>query len=289
MTKTRMSGLVFLPLAVWLPLTGCSTGPESKASEETAGQYTLDPDNYRQDIETVEAVLYQNAQPAASDLERISGAIFQLGSKALAQEEHPLRKEKARLIMTLASRGDLRGMEETPEHDLERLRAEWETLRETAFQGSDWERTPHGQFDHTGMSDEVAAGEIHAFNFVLDRLASLIEHGHWEVIALISDFESSGETPADEEVNLRKWQSWTSDWERRIQAALTGLPARPAQHDASDYWQAHESLDRVVAELLMVTVGAGERIVPESFQWERRFTRAEAALAESREHLARCD
>jgi len=289
MTKTRMSGLVFLPLAVCLPLAGCSTGPESQASEETAGQYTLDPDTYRQDIQTVEAVLYQKAQPAASDLERISGAMFQLGSKALAQEEHPLRKEKARLIMTLASRGDLRGTEVTPEHDLERLRQEWETLRETAFQGSDWERTPRARFDQTGMSDAVTAGEIHACNFVLDRLASLIEQGHWEVVALMTDFASSGDSPAEDVINLRSWQSWASDWEKRIQAALTGLPARPARHDASDYWRVHESLDRAVAELLMVPVGSGERNVPEPFQWERRFARAETALAESREHLARCD
>jgi hypothetical protein len=284
-----MSGLFCIPLVVSLLLAGCGPGPADQSSDETADQYALDPDAYRDDIETVEATLYQDTQLAASDLERINGAMFQLGSKALAQEEHPLRKEKARLIMTLASRSDLSGGEVAPGSDREQLREEWETLRGTAFQSADWYRSQSEYHAGDVTAFAVSDGEIHAFNFVLDRLTSLVEQGRWEVETLMADFARSAGAPADDEASLRSWQSWASDWDRRIQAALAGLPVCPPRNDGSDYLLAHESLARAVAEMRMVPVAASDKVLPQPYQWERRFTRAETALRETRELLERCD
>ncbi len=285
MTRTRKSGRVAgLMVAAWLPLAGCSYGPADQTGENGAGRFTLDPELYREEIAAVEAVLYQDSPLAASDLDRLSGAMFQLGSKALTQEDHPLRKEKARLIMSLAARGDLSSVLVTPLPQLGELRAEWEALRHEAFQPASWLRP-----DSTGATSlqpartpPVSAGEIRAVGFVLERLETLCQQGRWEVAELntvgaASDRPGNGGPPEDQ-----RWRDWSTRWEERIQEALVGLPTRSGADASSDYLQVHHIIAQAVGELRMVPVGSGQGTPPRPYQWERRFTRAEEALDDAR-------
>jgi len=128
----------------------------------------------------------------------------------------------------------------------------------------------------------VTAGEIRAVGFVLERLETLCQQGRWEV-AELNAVSSASDRPGDlVQLGNPRWRDWSARWEERIQEALVGLPTRPESDPSSDYFQVHHIIAQAVEEMRMVPRGPGQGAPPRSYQWERRFSRAEDALNDAR-------
>lgn len=286
MKWTRMSFLASILWTIGL-ICGCGAGPEDQAGQDREDRFALDPDNYRSEIEAIEQLLYKNTPADLDDYDRASGALFQLGSKALEAEDHPRRKEKARLIMSLASQNAAAGDVGYAMPDLDAMRRGWEDVRQHVFRRADWfdDTTPALQAAQTPVPPQAAYGDIHGVKLTLDRLESLIDQGRWEVEELGEPdyaLEQPGQVGRQ---HIVSWQEWTRQWEYRIQGALRSLPAKPGFDDDLDFFYAYQSLERAVRELRNVPHGAGAWPTPFRYQWEHRFAGAERGIAEARAHL----
>jgi len=282
-----MSRKLLILCMLCLLATGCGLGTDDGTEGISNDKFALDPDRYRNEIETVEQILYGESPHSISNYDRISGAIFQLGSRALEAEDHPLRKEKARLIMSLASHSSMVSETGYGLRDMGFLRSGWEDVRQQVFQPVDWfETTKKGSATSPSPhSPPVSMGEVKSFQLVLDRVEILIEKGRWEVEELgepIYELEQIGPEGLEQ---IQRWQRWSREWSERLEASLTGLSVTSPGADESDLFYAHQSLERAVQNLRTVPMGSDSWPTPHRYLWEQRFATAERAIAEARAHL----
>jgi len=287
MDGTRMSHkLLIASVFCWLA-AGCSLGTDDGTEGISEDKFALDPDSYRSEIETVEQMLYAESSQGLSNYDRISGAIFQLGSRALEAEDHPLRKEKARLIMSLASHSSMVNDVGYGLRDMGFLRSGWEDIRQQVFQQTDWfETTKKGSATSPSPhSSRTTMGEVQSFKQALDTVGRLIERGRWEVEELGEPNYELDRISPEGQKQIQHWQKWSQDWNERLEDSFQGLSVTSTVADNLDYFYAHQCFERAVNDLRNIALGSGSWPTPYRYQWEQRFASAERAIAEARAHL----
>ncbi len=194
--------------------------------EEAPVDPRLDPEPYRQAIETLETGLFATVEGRGELLD--TGTSFAAATRELSgkiQRRDPPSAGTADAIARLgAATAEAFGFAE-----LENLRDDWLRLRRHQFLSADWFRFPV----EGSAQDRVMRAEHRE---VARGLRALLYEGAAEIQALVD-----AEDP-DEDGEL--WQEFTGDWRRRLDELWSNRPHRPSADADAEFLIAIQELER---------------------------------------------
>lgn len=219
----------------------------------------IDPAQYRQQIEELEAVVYADADAVVGRRSRIQVAAMQLGQAVMRGPNRPLGAKYGQRILAYGQRVGVVEDIGYQTVDLVAARAEWETLRGDVFLEADW-------FDYAttelGAREPAARAPVNAnVMLALDdwalELERLVRSGRRDALVF-------GEPGVDvplgsrEEAQLqRAWAGFQASWSQRLEDAVRVAPQRRPMRGENDVAMVYEHLERATRELASLGANGG--------------------------------
>ena len=217
-------GMVSILLYVFGPGRSESTGIiDLGVASQGTGIQKLDPEPYREPIETFETVLFRMAIDRSEDLLVVSSNISVSAadlSATILERDPTIGLTAADLIARL---GQGIPTDQVTVSDVLRARSQWLRVREQYLQPADWFIEP------PESAAEAEAASIAAYSNAASNLRSLIDDGAAEVQSLNepAEADAGGGDPA------AAWRDFARDWLQQLVDLERRLPDRPSA-DADD-------------------------------------------------------
>ncbi len=193
----------------------------------------LDPEPYRERIETLEQALFE---PQADELGGIGDAIGTAASD-LSRAIRANEPQAGRQAMTAISelRRSIEGVEFTLD-DLKASRETWSQLRIKYFRRASWFNATAPTYPPT---DRAA---LTVYRSAIDELGELINEGSDEARTLAADLPDFG---AEDERQRRQeqWREFARDWRQRLDQLERRLPERPTAEASTSVLLAIQNLE----------------------------------------------
>jgi hypothetical protein len=275
-------------MAVWVFVAGLAAGCGTRQDDgATAEAGRIDPEPYRNDLETAEAVLYKDAPVGYGDGDQVSAALYRAASRAMAASGDPVQQEKARVLVAFA--GEAGAVEDAGYAlpDLGGLRTRWCEVRAEVFRDAEWfhEADAGPAAGRSAARPRASAADVHDVGEVVDRLNDLIRKGRRQVEDLGEPVYALELVDREGEAQIAHWQAWSRQWNEKLTDLARRLPPAPGLDDDGHYLLAYQGVAQAIADLRRVPSGVGAWPTPFRYQWERCFELAEQQLDAARQHL----
>ncbi len=227
--------IVLVIYGVFLPGLRNQGGEQEALVPETQTAHKLDPEGYREAIETVETALYENP---ASDLALMTDD----ARLALAALAEGLRTSPHQISRQAATQIDLL-MAGLPEEtatleSFEQARAEWPRLRLRYFSPASW----FNRTANAAASDDRVT--LATYRDLAGDLMALVDEGSGHIEELSQPTAPNYVDPEDEARKIRQWQSYRKEWFGRLEALRSRLPERPGTDANAEILMATQHLEQ---------------------------------------------
>jgi len=248
----------------------------------------LDPTPYREMIEGLERLLYQQGTPDMSTASQVETRMFELGTAVMrgAGRGNPAGQRITALGSNIGSEADVG----YASMDLPRARQRWEEVRNDVFQPADWFRGASADLAEAQTPAAVAqpvapAALVSGLQTAASNVGFVIRTGRR---TLQSYGEVGVDVPArtpEAQQLAQRFQAWSTSWTDQINNVRRTIPSLPpnAERNAADAWQ---ELDRATRELNEIPRTMNPYGVPSRAEREAHFANAEAMLENARRYLA---
>ncbi len=269
--KRRPQPLIILVCVLGITIAlfrmfGPDLGPQEERLEgltvsDSSAERTLEPEPYRQNIESFEAALFDSETTKTSDLEvareRIRSAAG-LFSEALQQADADViaAREVAALVDGLDNSA-------WTFVDLEKLRDQWLRIRRRHFDDADWYHSPATSRRSVGATQRASLAE---YRDIADELASLLRQGSSEVSGMSSE--------ANE--RAASWRDFADDLNTRLRDIAARQPSRPRADSDSLLLVAFQNLERAFNSAR--SLGASKTPPPDASRFDEALRVAEDAV-----------
>ena len=280
MLRSRVAGWV-LVTALSVLLASCGA---EKASEGIAANLRpLDPEPYRVEIQTLEAILFQKTPLEPGETVAIAAALNAVADKVGNRTTGSLHTIPVSEIKTLSREVLWRG--ETGNRGL--IRRDWLRIRSSLFDEAVWFYADSGEPGTMVAKPSLAASDdpLADYTLVLEKLESFVEHGRHEIRSMGDLPRQAAADPGLYASQLGVWEETGSEWSDDLVIIEGELPERPSREDRTSLGSVHENLSRAIAELRQVPFKTADGQVPSITEREKRLNAAEELLRHARHTL----
>jgi len=280
---------VFVMVKVTAGNKGKSAAGVRTAAGAAAGNANgLDPAPYREMIEGLEHLLYQQGTPDMSTASQVETRLFELGTAVMrgAGRGNSAGQQITALGSNIGSESDVG----YAAMDLPRARQRWEEIRNDVFRPADWfQGATAGLTEAQTLAAAAApvapADLVNGLQTAASNVGFLIRTGRR---ALQSYGEVGVDVPArtpEAQQLAQRFRAWSTSWTDQINNVRRTIPTLPsnAERNLADAWQ---ELDRATCELNEIPRTMNPYGVPSRVERDAHFANAESMVENARRYLA---
>jgi hypothetical protein len=269
-----------------VPASKAIAEPEA-TSPEVADFGRLDPEPYRERIESLESILY-NMDP--SDLETADRAATEANklSIQLHRGNSSLIHRQAGGALLIFS-GQIGSQSDTgyATLDLPRTRKQWENLRNSLFTHAGWFRQSNSRIaQQNPRSPRIDNRLVDQLHQVAGKVESLIGEGRLEAERFGEPYVDAPARSSDLDVLVRQWQNWSRNWSQSVDRVGDGMPGQPASDSDVRLLKAYNNLNSALQNLAALPHAANDSGVPFRRSRQKRFDQASLLTRESQQLLS---
>jgi hypothetical protein len=265
---------------------GVADKGEDVVAEARATSGTIDPNQYRAEIQDVEAVVYEGEPAEYGRGMRIFEAAMVLSDALMRHRNRLIAGVFSSEVLAYGQR--MSTMEDVGYSTLDMtvVRSQWEEIRDRIFQDADWYQRSEAQVDGAESAAAVTNGLGYARALddwareveALVRSASLDAMGMGE----LSDVRRGS---AREAQLRRSWQTAAQSWSIRLQTANRQAPMRPRMGGDPNAVMAYQQLEGASRSIEQLISSGGNSVPPKSYR-QRILDRAQQQVQQARRYLA---
>ncbi len=280
MLRSRVAGWV-LAMAVAALLSSC--GAEKTAKEVAGNLRPIDPEPYRAEIQTLEAILFQKDPLGPGETEAIAAALNDLADKVGDRTTGSLHTIPVSEMKTLSREVLWRG--ETGNRGL--IQRDWLRIRGDLFDDAVWFREKGGEPRPVAAKKSRTSGdgELAEYTRVLEKLEDFVEHGRREIRSMGELPRQAAADPGLYANQLGVWEETGSEWNDDLVIIEGELPGKPSRGGNTSLDLAHENLGRAIGELRRVRFTMADGKMPTIEEREKHLSAAEDYLRRARQTL----
>ncbi len=215
------------------------------ASRPTAAAEMIDPEAYRQPVESLEIALFRTSLDDTEDLLVVSADIRSSASELSAAILQAETEDGLATADLIARMGQAIPSDQIVVGDVQRARDQWLQIRRQRFLPADWFSQP------AVAGAESADASAADYSDVAASLRTLIEDGAVEIEAL-NDLDA---LPGEDDPALR-WRNFARDWLAELDSLESRLPDRPGADATAELLVAVQDLEQALRQARVLASSA---------------------------------
>ena len=235
-------GMAFILLYIFGP--GGQAAPAVDlgiASAQVSAAQKLDPEPFRQPIESLETALFRTPIDETDDLLVVSADVSASSrylSTRILEDEPTEGLAAADLIARL---GQAVPTNQVALTDIQQARRQWLRIREQRLLSADW------FIDPEDLETSLDTSSFSEYSAIASSLRSLIDDGLTEV-QILSD--QAATFPADGEGSpAERWRLFIRDWQGQISSVASRMPSRPSARADGRLLLAIQDLEQALTQV----------------------------------------
>jgi hypothetical protein len=279
MLPSRVAGF-----AVWTALSALlvSCGAEKTGQEVARNLRLLDPEIFRAEIQSVDALLFRDAPLEAGEGDAIAAALERLavevGRKSPGVRSTVSVSELRALSRAVVGRGE--------KLDRGGVRREWIQIRTALFVPATWFATEDARVSSPLPTGDVPAKPATAdYRRALSRLEALMKTGRREMGSMGELSREAALDPGQLRAQTQLWEDLESEWSDDLNTIEGSLPDKREAAGDPILRMVHDDLESAIAALREVPLTPSARQASTRGELENRLAKAEEHLQNARRSL----